>query len=772
MRTREFSAFGGPNGAPSEAEKQLIEASADGQIVDCDDLLEEQRVVSAALIAALATGEFRHRDWPDWELSAYGLRLIGARVPDKLDLENRHALADLLFLRCRFERGIDLDSAVIDGRVMLDNSSIGGGVRMMAATIRGQFSANGVTFDDAGDVTVYAQGASTAGWFMNRAKVKGRFDINGATIAGHFEACGASFENAGGVAIFAQSVRADAWFMAQASVAGLCNLVRAEIATDFTAVEARFDNPGADALVAYIAKVGRWLMDGAVVNGGVDVSDARITERFAAEHATFDNAGGTAILASSIRARGWYMSDTVVRGTFDISGAEIGGSFGAERARFLHPSGTAVDARSGQFRGGVFLREATEVHGGIELAGSTVDVVLDLSDSVFRAGRHRTVRLQEATIRGEVALRGSTFYGHLHANRARVEGRVDLSGARFVAATVARLRGELDKGLGEAANRADEARQERFRHHAIALQEARIDGRLVMPTLCPEGIMDLSRASCDTLEDDRRGWPAPLGQQASACDDRLCITPPGEDTAEIQHLVLDGFEYRFLEYPSGRADHGADIAEARAAWLASQSIEEIRVHFNPQPWRQAATVLRAMGHDEEAQELSIERRVRQRLARDTPRFRRFVSWLLHLVADYGFNPWKTVRISVATVLLFASIFWLLAWSCGGFGVWSDTPGACGAAPVYLAVQHAGVEARFADRAYPAFSPVFYSLDMFVPFMDLGSEGYWRANVRAYRGAVPIGWLLYVLVVFERFLGAILIAIAVTGFTGLLTRDEK
>jgi hypothetical protein len=33
-------------------------------------------------------------------------------------------------------------------------------------------------------------------------------------------------------------------------------------------------------------------------------------------------------------------------------------------------------------------------------------------------------------------------------------------------------------------------------------------------------------------------------------------------------------------------------------------------------------------------------------------------------------------------------------------------------------------------------------------------------------------MLYVLVVIERFLGAILLAIAVTGFTGLLTRDER
>ena len=39
-------------------------------------------------------------------------------------------------------------------------------------------------------------------------------------------------------------------------------------------------------------------------------------------------------------------------------------------------------------------------------------------------------------------------------------------------------------------------------------------------------------------------------------------------------------------------------------------------------------------------------------------------------------------------------------------------------------------------------------------------------------AVPVGWLLHILFVLERIVGAILIALAVTGFTGILTRDDR
>lgn len=95
--------------------------------------------------------------------------------------------------------------------------------------------------------------------------------------------------------------------------------------------------------------------------------------------------------------------------------------------------------------------------------------------------------------------------------------------------------------------------------------------------------------------------------------------------------------------------------------------------------------------------------------------------------------------------------------------------------------------------YPEFRAFAFSLDLFVPLLDLGSESYWRANTAAgipwgftmhplleigigkHRFVIapefPIGWLLYVLSVLEVILGSIFIAITVTGFTGLLTRDD-
>jgi hypothetical protein len=653
----------------------------------------------------------------------------------------------------------------------LDHVKVNGLLNLRDARLNGPFFAPDATFDNGANDAVQADNVRSGNWMLANATIVGSFSLNGARIA-HFNASDATFTCPGNTALWAQDVQAASWFINNARIRGRFHFAGANLEGQFGASGATLDNPGDMALWAQRARADGWNMWQATVIGGCDLSGAEIATSFGAIEATFTHPGRDALLAPGARIGSWWMDQATIEGGVNVNGAAFDGSFSAVAVSIQHPSGAAIDGQSAVFHRGVNLCNEAHVIGDVDFTGAAIGQGLDLSGAEFRAGRHRAIRLQDARITGEVTLRQSRVYGHLHANGARIEGRVDLKGAQLVAASLARSRGALPEAPAGAVNEVDVERQDRYHHHAIAMQEARIDGRLVMPDQCPEGIVDLSRAQCDTLEDDYRGWPAPLQQAAAMCGERLCVSGQGGAPTEIQHLVLDGFEYRYFEYPAGRADHGADIARARSDWLAGQSVEELKAHFNPQPWLHAAAVLRAMGHDEEAQDLAIARRVRQRLAQSTPRFRRIVSSLLHLVSDYGFNPWKTIKISIASALLFALGYWALVHACSGYGVWSRQTGACGNTPPLVAVRYGDVEAEFAERAYPRFEPIMYSLDTFVPFLDLGSESYWRPNTLAYAGRWPVGWALYILAVLERFLGAILLAIAITGFTGLLTRDER
>ena len=62
MEFPQFDEFSGPDGASTEAERSLIAASRDGQMAFCDDLPDNERTVSAALITTIATDRFRHTD--------------------------------------------------------------------------------------------------------------------------------------------------------------------------------------------------------------------------------------------------------------------------------------------------------------------------------------------------------------------------------------------------------------------------------------------------------------------------------------------------------------------------------------------------------------------------------------------------------------------------------------------------------------------------------------------------------------------------------------
>ncbi|WP_116653170.1 hypothetical protein [Pelagibacterium sediminicola] len=713
--------------------------------------------------------------------------------------------------RATFNGVMDINSAEIGGQVSANEARFEGegvavqafGVKasswfMSSAVVKGGFVFNGSHFDDgfyAGDThfsnpggdAIWAQRTKAGTLVLYGATVEGRFDLHEAEIGGQMNANTVKFLNPGGVAVWAQGVRVSSWFMCNAMVAGTFDINSALISGQFAASETTFGEADA-AVFAYAAQVNSWYMDESVVKGRFDISSANIEGHFSAERAQFEHAE-LAFSANGARAASWSMTSAIVKGNFNLYAVNIEGYFAAPGATFENPGGCAFEACFARIGGGVFLRDGVTVIGDLDLSGATIGKALDLGESSFSAARYIAVRLQEVHVQGDTLFTSSTFKGIVDCTRAKFDGRLTVWDSVLIAPFIA----VEEKLIPEQANDWGTALARKIvhglRHHALLLKEARIGGRLVLSRIPARGIIDFSHACCNVLEDHAAAWPAPIDYKRRALPGRLYVTEDGTKT-DIQHLVLDGFEYNYFEFPDGNSAEdqhsNKDVAEARVDWLAAQSADDLTERFNPQPWRQASAVLRAMGYDRSSQIISIERRVRERYARDMPKRQKFVSWLLHLVADYGFNPWKTVAISVGVVLLWAVFYWGGTALCGDPNL-RGASGECGGQPLFVAVQHGDVDGRFVDSGgYPAFGHIAYSLDAFVPLFDFGTETYWRPNARAWANVtldwpgldqpptlkIPLGYLLHWLFIMERFLGAILIAIAVTGFTGLLTRDEK
>jgi hypothetical protein len=220
----------------------------------------------------------------------------------------------------------------------------------------------------------------------------------------------------------------------------------------------------------------------------------------------------------------------------------------------------------------------------------------------------------------------------------------------------------------------------------------------------------------------------------------------------------------------------------RILWLGAQSHNDLIQHFKPQAWVHLSRRLAAQGYHDDAREIAIERRRRQRRSDSVTRGARLQSWLLDVFALYGFNPWRTVVWMTMFVVLFAGVWWWAAQGCERDTCKDETVYAMSLKGNY------GQDDKSAEEKYPGFSPLAYSLDVFLPFVNLGYKEHWRPRTSylplaelplpgaEWHGqqqlTVTVGGFLYLLYVTEMLVGLILASLAVTGFAGILRGEDE
>jgi hypothetical protein len=239
--------------------------------------------------------------------------------------------------------------------------------------------------------------------------------------------------------------------------------------------------------------------------------------------------------------------------------------------------------------------------------------------------------------------------------------------------------------------------------------------------------LDLSAATISLFVDQERSWP-----------------PPG-------NLLIDGLTYSLLAFVDTPVPSG-DAAAARLRWLANQP-----PGYHLQPYRQLAKVLRESGDDAGATKVMI--------ASADARYAqhglggRVVGWLLKVTIGYGHRPMLTILWSLAVVLF----GWMV---------------------VRLAKEATVMRRTYPENApvvsqdrYERLRPFVYSLDVFLPFVDLHQEHYWWPDGEAFSQLVVLGLPLQLsgaLVLYylwaQIIAGWILSAIFVAGVTGLIAND--
>ncbi|WP_328401737.1 oxidoreductase [Streptomyces sp. NBC_00390] len=166
-------------------------------------------------------------------------------------------------------------------------------------------------------------------------------------------------------------------------------------------------------------------------------------------------------------------------------------------------------------------------------------------------------------------------------------------------------------------------------------------------------------------------------------------------------LAMGGFVYENLvpyeEFPLAR----------RLEWVASATPE-----YSPEPYERLATVLRNSGEDSDAREVLL---AKQRRRRETlPLAAKLWGVLQDWTVAYGYRPGR------------AALWMAVLWAAGAVAFAQITP-----APIK-------------PGEHPQWNPALYALDLLLPVINLGQDGYWRMDDAwqwAAAALVLLGWIL-------------------------------
>jgi sRNA-binding regulator protein Hfq len=474
-------------------------------------------------------------------------------------------------------------------------------------------------------------------------------------------------------------------------------------------------------------------VEGAKIEGMVDLSFAEIpfplgffrcvfTEEINIQHSRikFINLSGShtgSIRADEVKVEGSvHLRDGFKsEGEVRFPGAVLGGDFDCINGKFINENGKAILADRIDLKGGVFLRDGFKAEGETRFLRATIGGDFDCTKGEFVNKDGKAISADGAGIKGYVFLK----------NGFKAEGEV-----RFLGATIGR---DFDCEKGEFINEDGKAifgdgmgvkgnvflRGGFKAEGTVSLVGAVVGGHFIWTDvdLTEKTILDLRNAKMGVLWDDEKSWPTQ------------------------GNLFLDGFVYENI------GDYAPKDAKSRIDWLNRQDEKQ----FRPGPYEQLAKVLEKIGHSEDAKRILIEKEKKITSLSGFGLWKRF--WrgvVLRFTIGYGHRPWRA--------LWFIGFFILLGFIVFGGGY------------------KAGIIVPVEKDASPKFNAFVYSVEMFVPVVDLHMKKYWLPDANKseilkfkkysfhIRGDI-IRWYMWVHIC----AGWILTTLWVVGLTGLVKK---
>ena len=433
--------------------------------------------------------------------------------------------------------------------------------------------------------------------------------------------------------------------------------------------------------------------------------------------------------------------------------------------------------------GSIFIREGSRLFGSLRMQGAEVDGDLDFGGSRFDASvktlpplpacedypdstvkalaENVAIDLSGATIKGDLDL--NSFYPRRPPDAGEATfpepthtfttlGRVDLVSTKVIMqmrVIDASIRfAEAPAGLGR---RVQQLQSDSAALNALGLS---IGGGLMFHHNMREiAGVDLRGAKVGALVDDAGSWASGAGRNR-----------------------FDGFAYERIATESAKVD--------RVAWLESQwpgdlgkTLRDRDGGLRLSAWDQAAKALETIGETDNARRTRVER---QRAFAGTLTWRWILIWRFwDLISGFGYFKLRLALITFGIWLVGAVVATYLAEAGAVYATDKDVQGevtgraaaqnvlsldlaAPGLGAFKMSAQLSGAEGdeksgcfspasnrrrvdlgkfalaycfNLAKGQYPAFTPVLYSLDVLVPFVDFNQKAKWSWRSRWWREGV-------------------------------------
>ena len=398
--------------------------------------------------------------------------------------------------------------------------------------------------------------------------------------------------------------------------------------------------------------------------------------------------------------------DFLAKGEVQLTGAHIGGDLDCRGGKFERPDGVALSAERVVVKGDVRLSRGFSAEGGAHFMGADIGGQLDCAGGRFvnEGDSKYALNAERVKTGGHVYLnyhepsggeKSFVALGRVRFANADIGGNFNCKGGRF------RHSGKRSAlAAGGLKSRAVFLNEGFSAEGEVALHVAHI-GNFVCTGCVPNDkspiTINLSSTEAAAVDDDEESW-------------------------KPFNFLLDDFIYGTF-YGRSPTD-----SQRRLKWLAKRPQG---VGFSSRPYEQAAKVLRVIGKDIDAWDIEREKRRLEREERDSqnapkvPLWRRLWGRGIDALTDFVYRPWKTLGAAMLVVVAGAGVFG----SAAHYGkIVPHQPPILSSAE-YQAERDKGlppmesVQAAFPE--YPEFSPLAYSLDVFIPFFALHQEPFWN-----------------------------------------------